>query len=258
MHEVVRRHFLPSPNQAAPLHKSAADYYKILYDLMKTSGGHEPGITTELAHHLALCGNIEDLRLIRPLTDELKVSARLVYRTHKQYELALCIYQALHELKPDDLDVLAYIGRCFGRRHQWDDCEAAFGEAIQIARTLKKECGWLYRDWGHILARYQLYGEARLVLAKAEELSPNDASIIATNAYMAWREGDYQLAEDLFERALAINQNHTYSLNYFSMMLRDLGRAEYSNQIKKRLDSLEEGTNGDLFVSDELDDEDEF
>lgn len=258
MHEVVRRYFLPNSAESAGLHTEAAAYYKILYDLMKAAGRSEPSITAEFAHHLALSGRVDDLRVIQPLTNELKVAARLAYRTHKQYDLALRIYQTLHDLKPDDLDVLAYIGRCFGRRQQWDDCEAAFRQAITIAQVMNRDYGWLYRDWGHILARYQHYDEAKQALATAEKSSPDDASIVATNAYMAWREGDYGTAEDLFERALTINENHTYSLKYFSIMLKELGRIEYSNEMRKRLEALEEGTTDDLFVSDELDDEDEI
>jgi tetratricopeptide (TPR) repeat protein len=117
---------------------------------------------------------------------------------------------------------------------------------------------WLYRDWGHILARYQRYDEAKESLRIAEELSPDDASIVATNAYMAWREGDHTTAEDLFDRALEINPNHTYSLKYYSIMLKDQGRIEYSNQLRQRLEALEEGTTEELFESDELDDDDEI
>jgi tetratricopeptide (TPR) repeat protein len=123
---------------------------------------------------------------------------------------------------------------------------------------MKMDYGWLYRDWGHILARYKRYEDARTALANAEARSPNDASIVATKAYMAWREGDYQLAEDLFERALHINGNHTYSLKYFSSMLRDLGRFNYSNELRQRLEALEEGTTDDIAALDELDDDDEL
>jgi len=260
MHEVVRRYFLSSidRNEMARHNQMAVGYYKKSYDLMKSSGQYEPAIAAEYVYHLGLSGMTADLQSIQVLAEELKLAARQVYRIQKQYDLALRIYQTLHELRPDDLDVLAYIGRCFGRRQQWVDCENAFRQAIEIAQTMCRDYGWLYRDWGHILARYERYDDAKGALSRAESLNPEDASIVATRAYIAWREGEVQLAEDLFERALAINPSHTYSLKYYSLMLSDLGQLEYSKELRRRLEALEEGTSNDLFMLDELDDEDEI
>ena len=176
---------------------------------MKASRQYEPAIVAEYVYHLALSGDTHDLiGIIEPLTEELKLAAKQVYR-QKRYDLALWIYQTLNELRADDLEVLAYIGRCFGRKQQWVDCKDAFSDAIAIAHTMGREYGWLYRDWGHILARYKKYDDAKEVLSKAEDINPDDASITATNAYMAWQRGDYGEAEDLFEQVLENDPNQT-------------------------------------------------
>jgi Tfp pilus assembly protein PilF len=260
MHEVVRRFFLEKigPAEIVTKNRLAVEYYQILYNDMRAANEMQPAVAAELTYHMGLSGTALDIKKIGSLVEELKTAARQLYKIYRSYDQALNIYLTLRGVRPDDLDILSYIGRCFGRKQQWDDCAEAFQDAVRMAQVTGRSEAWIYRDWGHIYARYKRYNEARDVLQKAEARDPEDPSIVSASAFIKWQEGEYDEAEALFEKALGFNNNHTYTLRYYAKMLRELGRSEPASKLELRLSELEEGTSEALFVDDDFDDDEEL
>ena len=124
------------------------------------------------------------------IIEEVKPVARKIYKEHRNYTKALSMYRLISNIIPDDLEVLAYIGRCYARLGQWDESDKAFETAIKIASKTNKPIWWLYRDWGHIRARYKFYPIAMGHFEKALKIKPDDSSISASVAYMLWQAGD--------------------------------------------------------------------
>lgn len=244
MHEAVRRFYagqIESLELRTKLHRLAASYYRRLYDEQRLKKISDPNVMAELIHHLSLAGEIsetEDLKLL--IVDEIKPTARKVYREDRRYQAALALFRLIANVRPDDPEVLAYMGRCYGRLGQWEECDSFFEKAIDTASKLGHPTWWLYRDWGHIRARYGFYNEAKTHLDKAKVMRPKDPSIKATLAYMYWHQGNTPLAETLFEEALAIDPGHAYTLIYYSKLLDIIEKHEYAEELRRRLAETED------------------
>lgn len=244
MHEAVRRFFEAqtrrSPN-ATGYHHGAAVYYQKLYD--STINKRDPAIVAELAHHLALCGDLSKARDLRLLVlTEIKPAARTVYQEYRNYGKALELYTLLADVAPDDVEVAAYIGRCYARLGQWVDSDTAFEKAVSVANKIGQPSWWIYRDWGHIRARYQFYSEAHRLLDIAEARHPNDASIKSARANMYWKQGDIDRARENFENALRANEYHEFSLTFYAKLLDYVGDRNYAATLRKRLAELDPDT----------------
>lgn len=244
MHESIRRHFLSkiaSKHALEEYHLSALHYYQTLYKSDAVTFRKDPTVLAELAHHLSQSNQVAELKDIRSLViSEVKPSARKIYREYHDYRKALHLYRLIHEVVPDDIEVTAYLGRCYGRLQQWHDSDKAFEEAICTAQQKNVPYGWIYRDWGHIRARFGYDSVALDHFARASELKPYDPSIKASIAYMYWRQGDSEAARSLFEEALALNNMHEYTLKFYSRFLDSLGEHEYAEILRNRLYEIEE------------------
>lgn len=259
LHEVIRAHFLSnSPKTAlAARNEWALDYYERAASKAEQDGAFAPAITAELVYHAGLSNKKIDVRRLNKAVGELKQAAKVLYKNERDYDRALKVYLTLNELIGDDLEVLSYIGRCYGRRQQWDNCREAFDDAIRIANLTGQGTAWLYRDLGHIYSRFQRYEEARQVLEIARSITPGDPSIVAAEAYMYGREGKDEVSERLFKEALSLNSNHTYTLRYYSKLLRQAGRSGEAAVFESRLRELEGGQADAFYVYGDLDDDDD-
>ena len=243
LHESVRRFFYNKIDESEleNFHKIAVSYYQEEYDNQRFSGkAINPTVVGELAHHLSLSGDISKLKDIRLfIVNEIKPAAKKVYKEHKKYEKALSLYQIASNIVPDDHQVWAYIGRCYARLGSWEDSDVAFREAIDSAMRSGNIPWWIYRDWGHIRARFQFYSTAEELFLKAASYIEEDASISASIEYMRWQQGDTDQACKLFEEALNINPQHEYTLTYYSKLLNSLGDYSYADMLRGRRDSLD-------------------
>ncbi len=196
----------------------------------------------ELVHHLALAGDFRELFDLRLLIYEAMYPAARKLYAQKQYNIALELFCKLAEIRPREPEVWAYVGRCHGRRSQWTDCDAAFQKAVDIAEATKQSSSWIHRDWGHIRVRCGFYDEAAPHLKEAKSKAKGiDPSSIACEAFMLWKQGKTPDATMLFEDALRINPNHTYTLSSYTKMLDEIGeKQEYSKELKERLSSIRE------------------
>lgn len=243
MHEAIRRFFYSQMSEAevTQFHSLAAHYYQKVYEKQRASRILlNPSVVGELAHHLAMCGElarIRDLKLF--VVEEIKPAARKIYREQRSYDKALSLYEIASQVVPDDPEVWAYIGRCYARLGQWNDSDSNFNKAIEVARKAGLIPWWIYRDWGHIRARFQFYSIAEDMFAKASSWKPYDPSINASLAYMRWHQGKHSEARKLFEEALRVNPNHEYTLTYYSKMLDGLGEGDYADELREKLASLD-------------------
>jgi tetratricopeptide (TPR) repeat protein len=242
MHEAVRRFFVESitKDNSNIFHKIAAKYYQYKYENQIDVINKNPSIAAEFVHHLSLSGQIDKARDLKILiVEEIKPTARKFYKDLKQYDKAFELYRLLQKIVPDDVEVLAYIGRCNARLGHWSSCDEAFDFAIQVARMTGQQVWWLYRDWGHIKARFNYFDEAKEYFDKASMNRPDDPSIKSSLAYMHWRHNEYEPARDLFEEVISDNPYHQYTLTFYSRFLAETGEYEYAKTLKERLDNLE-------------------
>lgn len=243
MHEAVRRFYqakIGNAEQRKQYHKLAATYYQKLYEDLPVGGKKDPSIVAELVHHLTLSGDIQkakDFRLL--VVSEIKPTARQIYREFRDYPRALSLYRLLADVTPDDTEVLAYLGRCYARLQQWDDSDKSFRQAIDIALKIGKPAWWIFRDWGHIKARFEHFQQAEELLLQAKDKNPNDASIKASLAYMKWRQGAPEEARELFEDGYNNNPNNRYILTFYPKLLNELGESDYAKSLRERLALIE-------------------
>ncbi len=242
MHEAVRRFFVKSitKEKTSDFHRIAANYYQYKYEFQIDFINKNPSIAAEFVHHLSLSEQIDKARDLKILIiEEIKPTARKYYRDFKQYDKAFELYKLLQKIVPDDVEVLAYIGRCNARLGHWASCDEAFDSAIQIARKTGQQVWWLYRDWGHIKARYNYFDEAKDYFDRASMNRPNGPSIQSSLAYMHWRQNEHEKARELFEKVITDCPYHKYTLTFYSRFLDETGEYEYANSLKERLYHLE-------------------
>lgn len=220
-------------------HEIAASYYQHKYEYELCLINKNPSIVAEFVHHLSLSDQIDKAKELKILiVEEVKPTARKLYRD-KQYSKAFELYRLLQKIVPDDVEVLAYIGRCNARLGQWQSCDQAFQSAVEVARRTGKQVWWLYRDWGHIKARYNYFEDAKEYFEKASLHRPDDPSIKSSLAYMHWRQDEHELARELFEEVLKVNSYHKYTLTFYSRFLNDTGDYDYAKHLQERLSNLE-------------------
>lgn len=231
MHPLVRDYFARQMTEEIQKvsHKQAVAYYDTMDRSIRLR--YDRGaLLAETIHHLALAGEINRLNEIRASSfDELFSSARTLY-VSRYYDRALHLFKCIGELRPNDPAIWAYIGRCFGRKQQWSDCDSAFRKAIKLAEKLKQDTWWLHRDWAHIQLRYShnkddiRFNEGKKHLDDAKKAGgEKDPSVMAAEAYLLWQEKQPDEAKKLFEAILKIAPDQTYTLTEYQHMLRVLG-----------------------------------
>ncbi|MBN1644274.1 MAG: hypothetical protein JW856_05615 [Dehalococcoidales bacterium] len=240
VHPIIRDYYYKQiPNHTRIImHRIAVNYYD------STAGRLRPGFDNtsfyELIHHLALCGDLKRLADISAHNfDELFSSARALY-SEGDYEKALQLFVTLSEMRPKEPSVWACIGRCYGRKYQWTDCDESFQKAITIAEHLKQSTWWIHRDWGHIVLRYKSATEAQQHLDESKKSGGKDnPSVIASEAFIAWQDNVAE-GKRLFESALRIDPHHGYTLNTYQKLLRKLGDKESLRRADELINTLTE------------------
>ncbi|MES0335494.1 MAG: tetratricopeptide repeat protein [Candidatus Magnetobacterium sp. LHC-1] len=175
------------------------------------------------------------------LIQEITPAARKKYKELKDYYGALSLYRLLAEIAPDDVVVLAYIGRCHARLKHWDDADQGFQKAIEMAERKGSPSWWIYRDWGHIKARFNFYPEAKVLLNKAHVKMRDHPSINSSLAFIYWQEDNIEEARELFEIAINSNRYHEYTLEHYSRFLDAVEEHEYADRLRERLREIESG-----------------
>jgi tetratricopeptide (TPR) repeat protein len=241
MHAMVRKHYYATieDSERKSLHKKAAAYY---YKITPRDHlGHFSNLNSafELVHHLALAGDFRELYDLRMwMFEEVYPAARLLY-SQRQYDRALEMFCKLAEIRPRDPSVWAYIGRCYGRRGQWTDCDEAFKKAIEIAEEMRQPTSWLHRDWGHIRARFGFYQEAKPHLIEARtKTKGKDPGTLSCEAFVFWKTGDIPQARSMFESILKDHPSHTYSLSAYSKLFDELGDTERARELRAKLKAI--------------------
>lgn len=257
MHEAVRRFFyarIPLSTRKL-MHLGALQYYERQRTEEERLGSRNPTTAAELVFHAVMSGDVRIASKLKMIVvDELKPTARRIYREEHDYERALQIYKELAEIVPDDPEVVAYLGRCQARVGNWNESKVCFQRALDLANR-RGEGWWVLRDWGHILARFGFYDEAQQRFEQSEKKRGTpEPSICAALAYMYWRSGDIQEARDLFEEALEINPNHQYALTYYPKLLREVGKYAMAASLLDRLDSLQQFAVGEHEMDFEAED----
>ncbi len=235
-HPLIRTYYsdrIPREN-IQKLHTIAVSYYDSISRKDRIFNYDDNQVLLETIHHLALAGNIKRISEIKANSyEELFSSAKKLYND-REYERALDLFISISELRSNEPVVWASIGRCYGRKSQWYDCDNAFQKAIECAEKLNMETWWIHRDWGHIRIRYNWIEEGRRHLNDAKKAGgKNNPSIIAAEAFMVWRDGDISEGSKLFENVLKIDPNHEYTLTTYAKLLETVGDEESLTRAKE-------------------------
>lgn len=223
-------------------HEYALHYYQTIYQTMKDENKFNPMIYSELTYHYLELGRYDELKqLLSGNKEVLKLHARTIYQQYHEYSAALQIYNIINKTFEDDSEVLAYIGRCSARLDNWNDVERYFKRAIEVARRREDETWYLYRDWGHLLIRYnyvdeakQKFNRARTIL-RIETNMNDDPAILAAEGYIYEQDGDFDEAEEKYKEALNYNYTHEYTIYYYSKLLKKLDRNSEAKELESRI-----------------------
>jgi len=242
MHEATRRFFynsISSEEERKALHAVAADYYEPMFLRCRQTGEWRPTISAEFCYHLSRAGRVSEARNYGiAIIEELKNMARQLYRDHRDHpDDALAIYRLLAELAPDDSQIHAYIGRCYGRLTRWSDSDEAFQTAIDVEMQNKKDPWWIHRDWGHIRQRFSYFEIAEAHYDAAEETKPGEVSILSNRAFIRWRQGDIEGARKLYEKAHSDYPGDEFTLTYYVKLLEETGDRAYAEALKGERDT---------------------
>jgi len=193
VHPLLKSYFLRRTPLAASIvfHRLAISYYDSIP--RKERLVDDNAILLEIIHHAALAGDMKRLSELRANSfEELLASARRLY-SEREWGRALVLFFSISELRPNDPTIWASIGRCYGRRTQWSDCDDAFARALDCAKLLKLETWWMQRDWAHIRIRYHSISEGRKHLQEAKETGgKNDPSVIAQRRTWFGKKATFQ------------------------------------------------------------------
>ncbi len=243
MHPILRTFISQKFQQIQQItaHKIAAGYYSKLHLENEAKRILDINLVAELAHHLSLAHEFADLDKYKNLVfDELYPAARELYLEHS-YDKALELFLLLVECRPNDPYIWAYIGRCHGRRGQWTDCDHAFNQSLQAAKVTKQPNWWIYRDWGHIQARFNRWSEAQNHYKEAKKVGgSSDPSVTAAEAYVEWKTGNKPDAKIKFESVLKYHPEHRYTLSTYSSLLEQDGETTYADELRSRLFNIEQ------------------
>lgn len=250
--ESIRLHYYSllrqNDEKKSILYEYAVQYYLKIYTAMKKENKFNPMIYSELAYYYLELGRLEDLkRLLSGNKEALKLHARTIYQQYHEYGAALQIYNIINQTFEDDPEVLAYIGRCNARMDNWAEVERYFKKAIETSKWKGDDTWYLYRDWGHILVRYNYVEEASQKFNKAraelrrETGASDDPAILAAEGYISEQFGDTRGAEDKYKEALGYNYAHKFTIYYYSKLLRKLGREGEAADLENRVENFNEG-----------------
>ncbi len=229
-------------------YECALQYYQEIYDKMKSENKFNPMIYSELAYHYLELGKLSELKqLLTGNKETLKLHARTIYQQFHEYEAALEIYNIINQTFEDDAEVLAYIGRCSARMDNWSDAKKYFEKAINVSRWKGDDTWYIYRDWGHILVRFNYiddalakFKEARIAL-RNETTMEDDPAILAAEGFIFEKYEDIFSAEEKYKEALKFNYAHKYTIYYYSKLLKRIGRTSEARELESRINEFDEG-----------------
>ncbi len=225
----------------------ALRYYQKIYQDMKDDNKFNPMIYSELTYHYLELGRLDELKqMLNGNKETLKLHARTVYQQYHEYEAALQIYNMIDKTFEEDAEVLAYIGRCSARMDHWPDVEKYFNKAIEVSKWRGDNTWYIYRDWGHILVRYNYVSDAKKKFDKArtellkETGMQDDPAILAAEGYICEKEGEIDSAEEKYKEALRYSYAHKYTIYYYSKLLKKMRRDEEARELENRINEFNE------------------
>lgn len=262
VHSLFRVHFyeLTSEDERGRIHSKLADLYQRRVMDRRSRGILSLPQMAELAYHLMGAGRLRELKLLAAgvASEALPIARRFYLRNKNNPEAALSKYEILAELLPEEPNVRAYVGRCYGRLKDDARRDEHFMQAIDLAKRSGQRVGWLYRDWGHMRSTARDWEGCLECFNLARLNGQDDASMLATEGMVAWRmHGDIEAALELLERAGRAQPEHEYVQATLIRVLREAisrGYAEFSERLKDAEHAHPNAAGGRGSVSNSSDD----
>jgi len=270
MHPSVRQYYrrLMSKDELRFAHGRAASYFRALSERLSTLGRLDVATIADLCFHTASAGDLAGvLKLNKSYVEELKRAARHIYRD-RDYPEALRWYEALYSMQSRDIEILAYLAKCYHRAAysiQYLDRESGLDREERAAEALKhrnaanaqyqelyrmvqgsKDEWFVLRDYAHVLVATHraeddlaAYDEAQALFEKALALKPSDPSTVAGIAYMHHKLGDDVESEKGFRHVVDdLLHDHKYALYWLCRILIDKGKQNECSPYINRLQEL--------------------
>ncbi|HSV28415.1 MAG TPA: tetratricopeptide repeat protein [Candidatus Omnitrophota bacterium] len=128
-----------------------------------------------------------------------------VLRKHKRFEEAAAAYQAAFTRlgPPQERHWLLHFSRgiAYERSGQWPKAEADFARALELKPDQPDVLNYLGYSW---VDRGERLEEGRKMIEKAVELRPKDGAIVDSLGWALYRMGDFQGAVKQLERAIEL------------------------------------------------------
>ena len=253
---VFRQYYYEKIRNRASAHLLASKYYD---EQIKGKRNSEisPDTKCELIFHKAMSNCIDKNNSDSIIVTEVYQTARQLYK-ESEYRDAIRLFKTLETTRPNNCDILAYIGRCNARLANFGESDEYFEKAIEAKKRQKPcEVWYLYRDWAQIDARFNRCKEANEHIRIAQErLGREDASIETVFAFLCAKEHDEKGAIYHYERALEIDQYHEFTLSQYLKYLRKLGENKRIQDIEERMKVLQDS--GSVTMSEyDMEDNDE-
>lgn len=181
-------------------------------------------------------------------TDQADISPQLnlgvVYFEKGDFDQARREWEALLERDPNNLRVLSVMGSAFLEKKKYDDAIRVFGRMVELMPdngSLANTLGYLLADQNRELER------AGKLISRALELDkPNRATYLDSLAWVRYRQGKFDEARSLQEKALSIfrishepisSEVHLHMGRiYEKLAKKDLAAGAYENAVKSGTD----------------------
>jgi len=160
------------------------------------------------------------------LTETLRQTAENAERTYN-FQAAAGHYGRLSERQPDSLEPI--LGQARNLRYA-----GAPRDAIRTLRRAMEERGEqtpLLLELAKAQFASALTADSRETLSRLSELTPDDWQVYAMQAMLEDNKGQYDTAQELYRRALALSPNNPSVVNNYSLSLAQTGELDQAIQL---------------------------
>lgn len=148
-------------------------------------------------------------------------------KTQKAHAQVIELLKKALTLSPDDPDLMYELAMETEKLGQWDEFERLLKRVTEI----KPDSAHAYNALGYSLADRNIrLPEAKALIEKALKLSPDDAFILDSLAWVEYRLGNTQLALDLLRKAFAKQADPEIAAHLGEVLWR-IGQPEQARQV---------------------------
>ena len=139
-----------------------------------------------------------------------------------RYADAITLLERLRAERPDDRELLTYLGGIYATAGRSDDAKRLLGEVLRVAP--ENFDATMNLATAHLFAR--TYDEADRLVARAATLRAGDGDAVRLRGVVAWRRGRLDDAERWLAEAAAANPQDAKALGWLGTVRLERGRTD--------------------------------